>query len=630
MTESIWTMQSGANVVPGGVRFDVWATNASAVEVELIAGDEVTRHMMEPGQDSRFSTMVAGARAGDRYRFRLDGEDGLPDPYSRFQPEGVHGPGEIVDPSSFTWSDGGWGGLSPKNLVIYELHVGTMTPDGTFEALISELDYLRGLGVTAIELMPVAQTPGTRNWGYDGVDLFAPNQKYGRPDDLRRLVDAAHRVGLGVILDVVYNHLGPEGAYLAAYSRDYFSDRHETAWGAGLNWDGEHSHWVRQLAIDNACHWISEYHIDGLRLDATHAMIDDSEIHIVRELTEAGKRAAGDREVVVIAEDGRHEIGRVRPVERGGEGLDGVWADDFHHEVRVLLSNAHESYYGSYGGGTEDIAGVVQHGFRHLIPQDGHRPDTVDPASVFVFCIQNHDQVGNRPFGDRVHHEINLDRYRVASALLLFAPETPLIFMGQEFAASTPFLYFTDHPEELGKLVTEGRRKEFAGFKAFDDPAMRETIPDPQAESTFQASKLDPDDRQRNAGVLELYRTLLSMRRDDPVLSVGELGSTDAYAPSAQIVAIHRWRGDDHRVLIANFGYTVEMPPEWLSRIAGGPDDTWDLVLSTAEAPFGSEGQSLVIDAEARSMRMPARTAAIFAFTGDTTSRSLGAHDRRS
>ncbi len=373
-----------------------------------------------------------------------------------------------------------------------------MTPEGTFDALIGQLPYLRDLGVTAIELMPVAQTPGSRNWGYDGVDMFAPNHNYGRPDDLRRLVNAAHGVGLGVILDVVYNHLGPEGAYLSAFSSEYFSSTHETAWGAGLNWDGAQSHWVRQFAIDNACHWIAEYHLDGLRLDATHAILDDGEKHVVHELTEAARAVAGERSIVVIAEDERHDVTRVRPGDRGGEGLDGVWADDFHHEVRVLLTNAHESYYALYDGTTEDIAHAITNGFGREEPEAAAQPDRSDATSAFVFCIQNHDQVGNRPFGDRLNHEISPDRYRVASALLLFAPETPLLFMGQEFAASTPFLFFTDHPEELGKLVTEGRRREFAGFKAFDDERMRETIPDPQAESTFLASKLDLTERERH------------------------------------------------------------------------------------------------------------------------------------
>ncbi len=616
MTKFPWKMRSGANLIGDGCRFDVWATNASYVDVELIRDVETTWHPMEPAGDGRFSTTLDFAVAGDRYRFRLNGEQTYPDPYSRFQPEGVHGPSEVVDPASFEWGDSDWPGLSPDGLMIYELHVGAMTPEGTFAALEERLPYLRDLGVNAIEVMPVAQTPGSRNWGYDGVDLFAPNHNYGRPDDFRHLVDAAHRHGLGVILDVVYNHLGPEGAYLSAYSSDYFTERHQTPWGAGLNWDGEGSEWVRQLAIDNACHWIAEYHIDGLRLDATHAIIDDSDTHIVQELTAKSREVAGDRSIVVFAEDERHDIGRARPVERGGEGLDGVWADDFHHEVRVLLTNAHESYYAHYEGTTEDIALTVNRGFE-MIDEGHRRPDESDPASAFVFCIQNHDQVGNRPFGDRLHHEINLDRYRVASALLLAAPETPLLFMGQEFAASTPFLFFTDHPEELGKLVTEGRRREFAGFKAFDHARMRETIPDPQAESTFLASKLDWSETETHAGTLALYRELLRLRRDDPVLSVNDRRQTDAFAASAQVVVIHRWNGAEHRVLVANFGQAVEMPSDWLERVEGGPDARWELLLSTDEAYPGGEGRAPSIDAARRTLAMPPRTAALFRIAQD-------------
>jgi maltooligosyltrehalose trehalohydrolase len=613
MTDSPWQMRSGANLAAAGCLFDVWATSASYVDVELIRGAETTWHPMEPSGDGRFSTTLDHAVAGDRYRFRLNGEESYPDPYSRFQPDGVHGASEVIDPAIFEWSDAGWPGLSPDGLVIYELHVGAMTPEGTFAALEAQLPYLRDLGVTAIELMPVAQTPGTRNWGYDGVDLFAPNHVYGRPDDLRRLVDAAHRHGLGVILDVVYNHLGPEGAYLAAYSTDYFTERHQTPWGAGLNWDGEGSRWVRQYAIDNACHWIAEYHIDGLRLDATHAIIDDSDPHIVKELTQRAREAAGDRSIVVFAEDERHDIERARPVERGGEGLDGIWADDFHHEIRVLLTNAHESYYALYDGTTEDIAQAVRRGFE-LIDAGHPRPDGDDPASAFVFCIQNHDQIGNRPFGNRLHHEVSLDRYRVASALLLAAPQTPLLFMGQEFAASSPFLFFTDHPEELGRLVTEGRRKEFAGFKAFDDPRMRATIPDPQAESTFLVSKLDLSERETHAGTLALYRELLRLRREDPVLAVNDRRRTEALAASAQTVVIHRWDGDEHRVLVASFGQAVAMPPAWLERVAGGPDAHWELLLSTDETRFGGEGREPSIDAERRTLTMPPRTAALFRF----------------
>lgn len=616
MTDSTWQMRSGANLTGDGCRFDVWATNASSVEVEIVRDGEPERHAMAATGEGRFTATLSGVGAGDRYRFRLDGEHSYPDPYARFQPEGVHGPSEVIDPAAYAWNDASWTGLSPNGLAIYELHVGTMTPEGTFAALEARLPYLRDLGVNAIEIMPVAQTPGNRNWGYDGVDLFAPNHAYGRPDDLRRLVDASHRHGLGVILDVVYNHLGPEGAYLAAYSSNYFTERHHTPWGAGLNWDGDDSEWVRRFAIDNACHWIDEYHIDGFRLDATHAIIDDSPVHILQELAARAREVADTREIVVFAEDERHDIARARPAERGGEGLDGVWADDFHHEVRVLLTNAHESYYALYDGTTEDIALAINSGFE-LIDAGHPRPDERDPASAFVFCIQNHDQIGNRPFGDRLHHEISRDRYRVASALLLAAPETPLLFMGQEFAASTPFLYFTDHPEALGKLVTEGRRKEFSGFKAFDDERMRETIPDPQAASTFLASKLDWSEVETHADTLALYKEFLRLRREDAVLSVNERSRMGAFAASAQIVVIHRWAGDEHRVLVANFGQAVEMPAAWLERVEGGPDDGWELVLSTDERRFGGDDRAPGIDPVSRVLAMPPRTAALFRFTAD-------------
>jgi maltooligosyltrehalose trehalohydrolase len=462
--------------------------------------------------------------------------------------------------------------------------------------------------VTAIELMPVAQCPGARNWGYDGVDLFAPFNAYGRPDDLRRLVDAAHGHGLGVILDVVYNHFGPEGAYQGVYAHEYFSATHHTDWGAGLNWDGPDSEWVRRYAIDNACSWISEYHIDGLRLDATHAIVDDGPIHLVQELTAAARAAAGDRQIAVFAEDGRHEITRGRPVERGGEGCDGVWADDFHHEMRVLLTNAHENYYEAYNGSTLSIAQAIDTGFSPVTTLREVTPvEPEDPASAFVFCIQNHDQVGNRPFGDRLHHEINEHRYAVASTVLLFAPETPLLFMGQEFAASTPFLYFTDHPEGLGELVTHGRREEFAGFRAFHDPVLRETIPDPQAESTFRASTLRLEERDTHSGIYRLYRDLLAMRKEDPVLAANDRTATTALGRTSQVLVVHRWQGNAHRVLVANFGNEATLDPFEGLEIPGGGYD-WAPLFTTDAERYGGSGWSPKSTAP---LTIPARTAVI-------------------
>ncbi len=625
MTDGSWQPRSGANVVAEGVAFAVWAPNATHVDVELYdAAGFATHHLLRADGDGRFVGTLPEAGAGSRYKYRLDGESSFPDPYSRFQPEGVHGPSEVIDPSTFAWTDAGWSGISAEGLVVYELHVGTMTTAGTFNALIEQLPELKRLGVTAIELMPVAQSPGRWNWGYDGVDLFAPSNVYGRPDDLRRLVDAAHAAGLGVMLDVVYNHLGPEGNYLGAYADQYASDRHQTAWGAGLNWDGPGCEWVRALAVDNACHWITEYHVDGLRLDATHALLDDSPVHIVQELTETARAVAGSRRIVVVAEDERHEVSRIRAISDGGEGLDGVWADDFHHEVRVLLTGARENYYADYEGTTTAIARTIEEGFGYqgqVAPTTGEPRGsavTDEPASAFIFCIQNHDQVGNRPFGDRLHHEINADRYATASALMLFAPEPPLLFMGQEFAASTPFLYFTDHPEELGKLVTEGRRNEFAGFRAFHDEALRETIPDPQAPSTFFGSKLRLDERWTNSGIYLLYQTMLALRREDEVLATGDRTHTRAAGLTAQIVAVHRWWGAEHRLLLANFGSAVDLHPnkdEFLQRL---PPRGWHLELATSQRRFGGPGERPTLHGTgaARTLHLPARMAAIWAFTG--------------
>ncbi len=618
MSSVQWEPAFGANVDAEGVTFAVWAPDASRVEVELSGGDATGFEDLQPAGDGRFTAHLPGVVAGARYRFRVDGNGPFPDPYSRFQPVDVHGPSEVIDPSTYEWHDAGWRGLQAEGLVIYEAHVGTMTQAGTFEAFIGELDELMDLGISAIEIMPVAQCPGARNWGYDGVDLFAPFNAYGRPDDLRRLVDEAHQRGLGVIMDVVYNHLGPEGNYLRAFSSSYFSDRHTTPWGDGVNWDGPGSRWVRQFAIDNACSWIAEFHVDGLRLDATHALIDDSPVHIVQELTRRARETAGERSIVVFAEDGRHEITRARPLDAGGEGVDGIWADDFHHEVRVLLTNARENYYSAYQGTTIGIAETINSGLEQDFASEDHpvgTPITLeDRASAFVLCIQNHDQVGNRPFGERLHHEINLDRYRTASALFLCSPETPLLFMGQEFAASTPFLYFTDHPEELGRLVTNGRREEFAGFRMFQDEHLRETIPDPQAESTFLASKLDPSDRETNAGVLALYRTLLGLRRTDAVLSVNDRRQSEAVALTAQVVGLHRWHGDEHRVLIANFGMAIDIDEQMIDRLSVPADRAWTPMFSTAAPEFGGpdDGSASSSASGDRAIRIPARTAVLW------------------
>jgi maltooligosyltrehalose trehalohydrolase len=509
----------GATAERGGVTFRVWAPAAQRVSVVIESGSAFGEHRMSPEGDGGFSTHVATAAAGDRYRLRMDDGDPLPDPASRFQPDGVHGPSEIVDPGAFAWSDGAWRGIDPATAVFYELHVGTFTPEGTFAGAALKLRYLKDLGVTVVELMPLADFPGNRNWGYDGVSLFAPARCYGRPDDLRRFVDEAHRIGLAVHLDVVYNHLGPDGAYMRRFAPDYFTDRHPSPWGDGVNVDGDGSPMVRRYIIENALHWIAEYHVDGLRLDATHALRDDGPTPIVAALVDAVREHA-PAHVMVVAEDHRNLAEMVRERRIGGWGLDGVWADDFHHIMRRILAGDEEGYYEDFRDSVGDLAVTVARGWfytgqvsRHLGVCRGSDPRGV-PLHKFVICLQNHDQIGNRAFGDRLSHRIDAARYRAATAVLLLAPETPLLFMGQEWAASTPFLYFTDHGPELGEQVVHGRRREFERFSDFRDPDMRKRIPSPQAADTFAASRLkwDEPSRSPHRGILALHKRLLQLR----------------------------------------------------------------------------------------------------------------------
>jgi maltooligosyltrehalose trehalohydrolase len=558
-TTASWRLDLGANVVESGTRFRVWAPDARQVEVQIEQPDGPTRHPLAAEAEGYHAGTVQGVGPGARYRFRLDGGDPFPDPCSRSQPDGPHGASAVVDPTSYQWQDAGWTGLGPAGLAIYELHIGTYTPEGTFDGAIEHLAELKALGITAIEIMPVAEFPGRRNWGYDGVDLYAPSSAYGGPEGLRRLVDAAHGIGLGVLLDVVYNHFGPDGNYLRVYAADYFTDRHTTPWGEAINYDGPNSAPVRDFVLQNVRYWLTEYHLDGLRLDATHAIVDTSARHLLAEVA-AAAHSVPDRQTVVIAEDHRNLVQQIRPVAKGGLGLDGVWADDFHHALRTYLTGEYEAYYANYTGTLADVATAIEQGFLfqgQVRPATGEPRGTRvtdEPARAFVFCIENHDQVGNRALGERLAHLIDRERYLVSSAVLLFVPETILLFQGQEFAATAPFQFFTDHTPELGRLVTEGRRKEFAGFAAFKDPARREQIPDPQAEATYCRSMPDHHEREANADVYGLYRALLSLRRDDPALKHQDRRSTRARALTDDVLAIRRWHAGQERLLLANFG----------------------------------------------------------------------------
>jgi maltooligosyltrehalose trehalohydrolase len=579
----------GARVLDGGrVRFRVYAPGARSVDVEIYPwpGGIIDRHPMEHDGGGLWCTEFA-VPLGTLYRYRPDETWGYPDPYSRSQPEGVHGPSQVVDPA-FAWSDADWQGLDPASLVIYELHVGAYTPEGTFDAVISQLDALHDLGINAIELMPVCEFPGKRNWGYDGAHRFAPASVYGGPDGLRRLVDAAHARGLGVVLDVVYNHLGPDGDYLHMFVPNVLTDRYQTPWGKAINFDGEDSEFVRQYFIDNVMYWMHEFRVDGLRLDAAHEMYDRKETHILRDLaTVVHERAPAGRRCVIVAEHERHEVRVITSPDAGGYGLDAMWVDDFHHSIYVRLTGEHEGYYNAYQGTTEELARIVNDGLLYC-DLVGLNPETDAGRSVsraLVYCLQNHDQIGNRHFGTRMTEIAGIELYKAAYALLLLVEETPLMFMGDEYAAATPFLYFTDHTPELAALTAAGREGAFGVFWAARGVDSRQA-PDAQAESTFLISKLDPSERERppHDGASRLFRELIALRRNDVAFRTGDGLSPRAEAVSDGVLAVERGLGDDRRLVAVNFGDAVSFARE----------GAWKPVLSTAEARFAGPGVDLL------------------------------------
>jgi maltooligosyltrehalose trehalohydrolase len=587
----------GAVCRTDGVFFRVWAPESRAVEVVLENDRGETGSIaLERRDDGTFAGLLGAVHAGQLYRYRVDGRGPYPDPASRRQPRGVHGPSEVVDPRAYAWADSRWPGGRLEGAAVYELHVGTFTPAGTFSGVRERLSHLRELGIGIIELMPVADFAGERNWGYDGVALYAPARCYGTPDDLRSLVDEAHALGLGVVLDVVYNHLGPSGAYHGCFSPRYFSKRHRTPWGPAMNLDGEGSEQVREFFIDNALCWLAEYHFDGLRLDATHALIDDGPRHFLAELSSRVHTAFRDRPSapLLIAEDHRNLARMVISENEGGWALDAVWADDFHHHMRRALAGDREGYFADFGGSSADIAASLERGWFYCgqpSPTSG-KPRGTDPSGLppnrFVVCLQNHDQVGNRAFGDRLHNAIDLASYRAASALLLAAPETPMLFMGQEWAASTPFLFFTNHERELGKRVTEGRRREFASFSAFRDDKTRAAIPDPQAPETFRASVLDwrEVEREPHAATLRLYRELLRLRREEPALAAPTRRGLSARAVGENAVVLVRGASSQRPVLVVaqlrGGGEVV------VDDVAGGE---WQLLLDTEDPRFSPDPQ---------------------------------------
>lgn len=581
-----------------GAAFRVWAPDRDAVEVVMVDRSDPPlpgRRLKLVKQPDGFHVgSVTGAQAGDRYFLSPDGERLLPDPASRFQPLGVHGPSELVDLRAFHWTDARWRGCPLEDLVVYEVHVGAATDEGTFRALVERLDHVRALGATAIELMPIADFPGDRNWGYDGVCLFSPARCYGRPEDLAALVDAAHARGLAVLLDVVYNHLGPDGNYLRAWTEQWFDDGRHTPWGPALRFDAEP---VRTFFRENAAQWIRDYHIDGLRLDATHAIVDPREAgdgHVLTLIADAARAAASEREVLIIAEDERNEARMVREVARGGLGLDAVWADDFHHELRRLLAGDHEGHFADFQGTVAELARILQKGWLYEGQVAGSfarprgSPAFDLPPPRFLFCVQNHDQVGNRALGDRLHHSVSLEKVRAAVALLLSLPYTPLLFMGQELASSSPFQYFTAHHEGLGRLVTDGRRAEFARFAAFGDAAR---VPDPQAPETFRRSKIDWSEAERSPGreMLRLHQDLLRLRREEPPMAATSRSDFDVTLLADELLAVRRRprRLGEPLLFVVGLlnGGAVELDAREETRAPEGYD--WHVEIDTGSPKYG-------------------------------------------
>lgn len=548
----------GAQVHDNGVTYCVWAPRHATLTVRIRRRDQNEDTLsLTRRPDGYFIGDDEKGRAGDRYLYVLPDGSELPDPASRFQPEGVHHWSECVDARTYAWTTSTWQRPGWLGQSIYEIHVGTFTDQGTFLSAIQRLDHVASLGVQAIEIMPIADFPGERNWGYDGVALFAPARCYGTPDDLRTLVDAAHERGLSVILDVVYNHLGPDGNHLGQFSEDYFHEERATPWGAGFNWDGPNSKPVRDFFLANAVYWLDEFRIDGLRLDATHAIRDESPRHLLAELADV----AQERGAFLIAEDERNTCEILMRENGVGAHLDAVWADDFHHQIRVALTGVQEGYFQSYRGGAEDLARLLENGWFYTgqsYPFWKGRPRGEScrhlPTSAFVTCIENHDQVGNRARGERLAHLIGPAAYRAASALLCLTPYPPLIFMGQEWSASTPFLFFTDHAGELGRLVSEGRKKEFAtaGINQHLSP---EDVPDPQLAETFARSKLQWEELRQgpHAAAIELYRRCLGFRS---AWLKGNLLQRDAWEVGAfhRAVAI-RYRGAQPERLVVSSLY---------------------------------------------------------------------------
>lgn len=583
----------GAVRVNGTSAFRVWAPQARQVEVVFDEGAKTLALTREHG--GYFSG--ATSESSRLYQYRVDGTGPWPDPCSRFQPQGVHGPSQIVTPDAFEWTDAKWRGVGIEGQVIYEMHIGTFTAEGTFDAAIRKLEHLRDLGVTVLEVMPVVECPGRWNWGYDGVQLFAPSHNYGDHEAFKRFVDRTHALGLAVILDVVYNHLGPDGNYLECFSPHYFSQRHKTDWGEPFNLDEAHNQGARDFVIGNACYWIREFHLDGFRLDATQSIFDASPTHLLGELTQRARAAAHPRQIIIIAENEPQCSEHLLPTEAGGFGIDAMWNDDFHHSARVALTGSRDGYFHDYSGRSQEFLSCIRRGFLYQgqwyawQKKPRGSPFRARGAEACVIFLQNHDQVGNTFTGARLQANCAPPRYRALTALTLLAPQTPLLFMGQEFGATTPFTFFADHTEKLSKQVHAGRREFVGQFDAYAEPRAQALIPDPSDERTFLDSKLDWDECERNVAAVTFHRDLLRIRASDPVISRQNVAAIDGATLSEHALVL-RWFDADHgdRLLLVNLGREITSESIAEPLLAPSRGSGWRLSWSSESPCYGGQG----------------------------------------
>ena len=587
----------GASPDANGVKFGVWAPGRQLVEVEF-SGGSTPSLALTPHQGGIFEGYSHQARAGDLYRFRLDGEQGLPDPYSRQQPMGPHGPSRVIDSGSYQWGDAAWQGLDPAHQIIYELHIGSFTDAGSFESASRQFKRVRDLGATCIEIMPVNEFAGRFGWGYDGVNWFAPFHHYGDPDDLRSLVDCAHQMGLGVILDVVYNHFGHIGNYLSRFATQYFTDQVSNPWGAAPNYACEA---MRRLAIDNAAYWIREFHFDGLRLDAIQNIHDPAAPTLLASIASEARAAAGSRRILIAAEDFLQRTPLLGSNDADPSSISCLWNDDFHHACRVALTGNHYGFFKNYRGTAQEILSSLKHGFLFQGQFDAWSnmrrgfPVTQQPLHSFIAFTQNHDAVANTLHGQRLQSLTDPGKYRALTAVLLLGPQTPLIFMGQEFGASTPFAYFADDPEETGALWN-GRRKEAQQFLPYQDPAALAQIMNPCSPQTLRASTLNHAERDSNSATTRLFADLIALRRrfHVPVTSkdvAGALLTDHAF--------VFRWFDDERggdRLLLVNLGPQLE-PRAWPEPLLAPPlQRRWQQLWSSDSLDYGGMGAIDVMD----------------------------------